>query len=276
VRSTPPTLDEDHVIAVSPRHTVRLTHDYAPMIRRAPRQDFVVRTIASRQANGMPLMSADLVIASEDTRARFPAARTYPLHFRKTYYPGRLHGDPKEEFDRQTEAAALIGLPPPIGYSGDVFRSCLVPGLPYARLSPFGCEPEESNLPRAEELALATAAGLWRMAEEAFARVTALHEGGLAHGDAELHNFIVCPSPLEIVMIDFEVAVRREACTEAAWLSTCRKDLTPLLREAVLLQCSLGPQPGALAELANARIDASFKDPERFRRELDRRATPRA
>ena len=37
----------------------------------------------------MPLMSADLVIASEDTRVRFAAARTYPLHFRKTYYPGR-------------------------------------------------------------------------------------------------------------------------------------------------------------------------------------------
>jgi hypothetical protein len=264
------------VIAVSPRHTVRLMPDYAPMIRRAPRQDFVVRTIASRQVNGMPLMSADLVIASEDTRDRFPAARTYPLHFRKRYYPGRLHGDPKQEFDRQTEAAALIKLPAPIGYSGDVFRSCLVPGLPYARLSPFGLEPEESNLTRAEELPLATAAGLWRMAEEAFAQLTTLHAGGLAHGDAELHNFIVCPSPLEVVMIDFEVALRQDATTEANWQTTCRKDLTPLLREAVLLQCSLGPQPGALAELARDRIGEAFKNPDRFQRELDRRATPSA
>jgi hypothetical protein len=277
VRSAPPTQDDDLAIAVSPRHTVRLTHDYAPMIRHAPREDFVVRTIASRYANDMPLMSADLVIASEDTRQRFPAARTYPLHFRKRYYPGRLHGDPKLEFDRQSEAATLVGIPPPIGYSSDIFRSCLVPGLPYSRLSPFGAEPEESNIARAEELELAAAAGLWRMAEAAFTQLITMHAGGLAHGDAELHNFIVCPSPLEVVMIDFEVAERQDdASTDANWQTICSKDLTPLLREAVLLQCCLGPQPGRLAELARERIDTAFKNPDRFRLELDRRATPSA
>jgi hypothetical protein len=272
----PPGQDDDVVIAVSPRHCVSVGPEYAAMVTRAPRQDLVVRTITRREANGMPLMSADLVIASEDTRVKFAAARTYPLHFRKTYYPGRLHGDPKHEFDRQMEAAALIGLPPPIGYAADVFRSCLLPGLPYARLSPFGVEPEEGNLTRAEQLPLATAAGLWRMVDQVFAQLSALHAGGLVHGDAQLHNFIVCPSPLEVVVIDFEVAQRKEATSEEAWHASCANDLMPVLREAVLLQCCLGPQPGPLTELAWQRIDTLFKNPERFRRELERRANPRA
>ena len=110
--------------------------------------------------------------------------------------------------------------------------------------------------------------GLWRMLESAFAQLQTLHAAGLAHGDAELHNFIVCPSPLEIVMIDFEVALRRDAAAPDVWAATCAKDLVPIAREAVLLQCALGPQPGALAQFALAHIDRSFKDPDRFRREL--------
>ena len=35
-----------------------------------------------------------IVIAGQETRSEFPLAATYPLHFRKTYFPGRLHGDP--------------------------------------------------------------------------------------------------------------------------------------------------------------------------------------
>ena len=270
MRSTLPPNDEDELVAVSPRHAVRISRDYTPMLRRAPGRDFVVRTIARREANGMPLMSADIVIAGHETRERYPAANAYPLHFRKTYYPGRLHGDPREEFERQREAAALIGVPEPIGHSYDTFRTCLLPGTPYARLSPFGIEPEESNLTRAHELPLASAAGLWRLLEAAFEQLSALHAGGIAHGDAELHNFIVCPSPLEIVLIDFEVATRRDAIAPERWQATCDKDLAPLLREAVLLQSSLGPQPGALGQLAARRIDTLFKNPDRFRLELER------
>jgi hypothetical protein len=268
VRSESPPNESDEVVAVSPRHSVRISQDYAVMVQRAPGRDLVVRTIARREANGLPLMSADIVIAGYETREKFPAARTYPLHFRKTYYPGRLHGDPRDEFERQREAAALIGLPEPIGYTYDTFRTCLLPGSPYARLSPFGVEPEESNLALAHALPLASAAGLWRMLESAFAQLQTLHAAGLAHGDAELHNFIVCPSPLEIVMIDFEAAVRRDAVSEEVWEATCRKDLVPVLREAVFLQCALGPQPGALAQVALERIAQTLKHPDRFRREL--------
>src|SRR5690348_7351145 len=107
--------DEDVLVPVSPRHSVLVGAEYAVWIKRAPRQDFVVRTILKREANGMPLMSADIVIAGDETRSRYDLAAQYPLHFRKTYYPGRLHGDPRQELERQNEAAAILNLPPGIG-----------------------------------------------------------------------------------------------------------------------------------------------------------------
>jgi hypothetical protein len=269
-------MDETELVRVSPRHTVRLASEYAHFVRRAPNKDFVVRTIMRREANGLPLVSADIVIAGEQTRAQFPLAAQFPLHFRKTYYPGRLHGDPKQEFDRQTEASALLGLPPPIGYGPDVFRSCLLPGTPYNRLSPFGGEPDESNLAVARKLALATAAGLFHLLSSAFDALQRLHEGGLCHADAELHNLIVCPSPLEILLIDFEAAETRSEVGDAAWQKHCDDDFTPLLKEAVYLQCSLGPQPGPLADMARQRLDQLFKNPDRFRQEISDQANPSA
>jgi hypothetical protein len=265
--------EEDELIAVSPRHSVRLAAEYADLLTRAPSRDFLVRTIARREAKGLPLMSADIVIAGAATREAFPRARQYPLHFRKTYYPGRLHGDPKDEFDRQTEASALIGIPEPIGHEPDTFRACLLPGTPYSRLSPLDVAPEESQLRHARDLDLAAAAGLFRLIESAFASLVALHDGGLAHGDAELHNFIVCPSPLETLLIDFEAALRKDATTDETWEKIVAKDLDPVLREAVLLQCCLGPQSGRLAETARGRIDNLFQSPEPVRREIERSAT---
>ncbi len=264
--------DGEQLIAVSPRHSVRLASEYVELVDHAPSRDFLVRTIARREANGLPLMSAEIVIAGTPTREAFPRARTYPLHFRKTYFPGRLHGDPKHEFDRQTDASALIGIPAPIGHTPDTFRACLLVGTPYRRLSPLDVDPEDSLLRRARGLDLITAAGLLRCIESAFANLVALHEGGLAHGDAELHNFVVCPSPLETLLIDFEAAARRDAGTEEDWARIVAKDLDPLLREAVLLQCCLGPQPGRLAEMARAGADRLFANPDPFLREIDRGA----
>lgn len=264
-------MDELVRVPVSPRHTVVLRDDYAAMIRRPPRSDFVVSTLAKRMAGELPLMTADLVIAGEATRAEFPLAATYPLHFRKTYFPGRLHGDPAVEFAIQARASELVPVPMPIGHTPRTFRSCLIPGRPFSRLSPFGSEPEGSNLPKAERLALESAAGLFRLAEDAYRLLGTLHAGGLAHGDAELHNFIVAPSPLEVLPIDFEAGVRRDDLDDAAWAARVAEDLRPLLRHAVFLLTALGPQPGsALADAALARLDALFKEPERFRNAIER------
>src|ERR1700733_13991095 len=107
-------MDETRLIAVSPRHTVLLAMELYPLVDRPPRLDFVVRTQARREANGLPLMAAEFVIAGEETRRMHPASETYPLHFRKTYFPGRLHSDPQVEFEHQLLASQVCSTPPPI------------------------------------------------------------------------------------------------------------------------------------------------------------------
>lgn len=264
-----PAMSGGRLIPVSPRHSVMLAEEYCHLIDRMPDRDYVVRTLTHRESGDLPLMSADLVIAGKEARNTHPLADQYPLHFRKTYYPGRLHGDPEVEFDNQQRASELIDVPPPIGHWPKGFRACFYPGTPYSRLSPFGAEPEEANIAIARELELAPVVGLWKLLEEAFGKVRALHAGGLAHADLELHNFIVCPSPVEVMIIDFENAVVREA-DEEVWAAKCETDLENILREAVLLQCQLGRQTGALADAALERLDELFKAPDRFQREIAR------
>ncbi len=231
-----------------------------------------MRTLTRREANGLPLMAAEIVIAGESTRNEHPLAATYPLHFKKTYFPARLHGDPQVEYDRQLDASRLIDVFPPIGCTNETFRACMVPGQPFSKLHPFKTDPEDRNVRAARELDFVAAAGLWKLAELAHAALTALHEGGLAHGDAELHNFVVSPSPLEIVTVDFEAAVLRASMSDEDFRKQCQDDLDPLLRLAVLLQCSLGTQPGQLGDAARARIDALFRDPRKFQREIERQS----
>jgi hypothetical protein len=265
-------MDETRPVAVSPRHTVLLATELYLLVDKPPRQDFVVRTRARREANGLPLMTAELVIAGEETRRTHPAAETYPLHFRKTYFPGRMHGDPQVEFEHQLLASQICSTPPPIGHGPTVFRSCLVPGQSYARLTPFGGEPPENNIAKAQKLPLATAAGLWRLAEETLAQLLLLQDAGLAHGDVELHNCIVCPAPLAPILIDFEAAVRRGSIDDAAFETRCQLDLQPLLREAVYLQCAIGRQPSRLGELSWHRLDELFRSPDRFRSAIEMQA----
>jgi hypothetical protein len=262
-------MDDDVRVAVSPRHSVRLLREIAALLGRPPRTDYVVRTIARKEASGLLLMSAEFVVASAETRQKHPLASTYPLHFRKTYSKARLAVDTEKEFENQQLASQIASLPPPIGFDPQVFRSCLVPGRPYPRLSPFGADPEESNIRTAQQLPLASAAGLWRLAEEGHARLSSLHAAGLAHGDAELQNFVVCPSPLELVLVDFEAAVRRDAMAHADWHARCAADMTPLLREAVFLQCALGRQEGPLADVSWREMDRLFRSPDRFRRAIE-------
>ncbi len=265
--------DEDGHIAVSPRHQVLLAREYLALVERPPQRDFVVRTLMRRQVGDLLLMTAELVIAGAETRALHPLAVAYPLHFRKTYFPGQLHDDPQVEFDNHALASRITSQPPPIGYTAKVFRSCLLPGTPYARLSPFsGVEPAERTIPLAEKLPLASAAGLWLLAERALGQLVKLQEGGLAHGDAELHNCIVCPAPLELLFIDFGGSVHRADVGAEAWAARCARDLEPILREAVFLQCALGRQVGPLAELSWERMDRLLPSADRFRRVIERQA----
>ena len=264
-------MEEQRAIAVSPRHQVRLASEYLPLLDRPPARDFVVHVIENRQANGLPLMLAELVIAGRETRHQYPLAQTYPLHFRKTYFSARLHNDPREEFAHAKRASTLVPLlPAPIGSTPTELRCCFIPGRTYNHLSPFQPESEDSNLRNARDLALATAAGLWRLLEEAFSQLRTLHAGGLSHGDAQLSNFIVSPAPLEVILIDFEAALAREQTDSGTWTKRCAADLEPLLHEALLLQANLGRQPGDLGELSFAAADRLFKDPKRILRYVER------
>jgi hypothetical protein len=265
-------MNSDGLISVSPTHHVRLAQEYHHHIRTPPGTDFIVRTIALRKAGDLPLMSAQLVIASAETRHTFPAAATYPLHFRKTYFPASLHGDPQVEYQRQLRASELLPVPPPIGWTPLTFRSCFLPGVPFHRFSSFGLEPEEANIQRALELSLASAAGLWMVLEQAFDHVSTLHRAGFVHGDLELHNMVVCSSPLQLHLIDFENARDRGTASDTQWETLCAKDLRLILREAIYLQCALGEQTGPLAVASLARIDSLFQHPNRFRRAIHRQA----
>jgi hypothetical protein len=263
---------EQMMVPVSPRHAVLLAPEYSQLIGHAPEHDFVMRTIAHREASGLPLMSAEMVIAGKDTRKQFPLAEQYPMHFRKTYFPGRLRGDPSVEFANQQRASEILQAPPPIGWTKDSFRSCFVPGKPYSRLTPFGAEPVENNVLLAEELNLAAAVGLWWLCGQTFAQLERLHAAGMVHGDMELHNITVAPAPAEVVLIDFELAKERKDLSDAEWKKLVAADFSELLKEAVYLQCALGRQPGPLAEMAMERMADLFSSPARFERSIRRQA----
>jgi hypothetical protein len=262
-------MDEQRAIAVTPHHMVRIAAEYLPLIDKPPSRDFVVHAIEHRQANGLPLMSAEIVIAGSQTRAQFPLAETYPLHFRKTYFPARLHGDPQVEYQHALRASAIAALPPPIGASHNQIRCCFIPGRPYARISPFDTDGEEANLRRVRDLPLPAAAGLWHILEQAHQLMTTLHAGGLSHGDAQLQNFIVSPAPLSVQLIDFEAAAVREQIDEASWTKRCDTDFLPILHEAALLQASLGRQQGVMADESLRLAPRLFKDAARVLRYVE-------
>ena len=102
--------------------------------------------------------TAELVIAGAETRRTYPAADAFPLHFRKTYFPGRLHGDPQLEYERHLRASELCATPPPIGYASNGFRSCLVPGQSYARLTLLRWRAAREQHRQGNKAPLATAA----------------------------------------------------------------------------------------------------------------------
>jgi hypothetical protein len=182
-----------------------------------------------------------------------------------------MHGDPQTELELHELASTLVDVPPPIGSTPNSFRSCFLPGTPLNRLTSLGTEPDESNIGLAQELSLATAAGLWRLAEDAFGLLTRMQQGGLAHGDAHLHNFIVCPSPLEVLPIDFEIGVLKGSVSEEVWEERCQADRHHLLKLAVYLQCALGRQRGPLAQESMAGIERWVHPADTFQRVIAER-----
>ena len=114
--------------------------------------------------------------------------------------------------------------------------------------------------------------GPFLLARGIFDLLTKLHEAGICHGDAQLQNFIVCPQPLEVLPIDFEMTVFRDRVDEATWHKRIQEDFVPLFTEAICLQCGLGEQPDALGRASLENITALFHRPERFVSAMERNA----
>lgn len=258
-------------LPLSPLHSVEIAEAYAHLVEQPSEKDFPLHTIARKTAaNGRPLVHSELVIAGRQTRETYPLAARYPVHFLKSYHPWSLHGDPAVEFENTRAAAEILGSPPPIGCDANTFRSTFIPGRPLSKLSPFtGVEPPDRCIPLAREADSAALIGLWRIAEEVFSQLETLHARRFAHGDAELHNIIVCLAPVRAFLIDFESSERDFSGSEKQWTEQRRRDRCELLRLAVFLQCGLGRQAGALAETALQALPYIFRHPSALLASLD-------
>ncbi|MEI7958341.1 MAG: hypothetical protein WCI40_04480 [Verrucomicrobiota bacterium] len=248
-------------IPLSPFHSIEVAESLRYLLARPRENDFSLRSIARKEGpDGRELVQMQLVIAGRQTRAAFPLAEQYPIHFVKSYHPWSFHGDPKVEFENAATAAAILGAPEPIGYDANTIRSAFLPGKPLSRLSPFtDVEPQESCLGIAQQADPAALIGLWKLAEEAYAQVQKLHAKNFFHRDLELHNLIVCTAPVRLFLIDFESAERDFKGTDEERQELCFKDEAELLRLAIYLQSGLGYQSGPLAQASLAALPKLFR-----------------
>lgn len=259
------------MIELSPFHHIELAPAWEEMRDNPPDRDQVIRTVSRKLLNDQPLIQGDLVLAGLDTRAEFPLAEKYPVHFRKTYYPGAFHKPPQEEYDHHLQISRILDVPPPIGATRNSFRSCMIPGTPLNRLSPFGVEPPERNIGVAEEKDVTSLMGLWSLFETVHEQITTLHASGLAHGDLFLHNIIIPSSPIGVFLIDFELVIEKKEVSDEAWEKACAADFDELYHGAVYIQCGLGKQNGPLAEESLGFLDDLFGNTApRFQKAVER------
>jgi len=248
------------MIELSPYHQIELAPAWEALRDNPPDRDQVIRTVSRKMLNDQPLIQGDLVFAGLDTKAEFPLAEKYPVHFRKTYYPGAFHKPPQQEYDHHLQISEILNVPPPIGATRNSFRSCMIPGTPLDRLSPFGIEPPDHNIGIAEDCELTSLMGLWKLFENVHDQITKLHAAGLAHGDLFLHNIIISLSPIGVFLIDFELAVEKKEISAEEWQKACSNDFEEVHRAATYVQCGLGRQSGSLAETSLSHLDLLFGD----------------
>lgn len=259
------------MIELSPYHQIKLNPAWEALKDNPPDRDQIIRTVSRKMLNDQPLIQGDLVFAGLDTQAEFPLAKKYPVHFRKTYYPGAFHKPPQREYDHHLQISGILEVPPPIGATRNSFRSCMIPGTPLNRLSPFGVEPLDRNIAIAEDCDTTSLMGMWGLLETIHGQITKLHGAGLAHGDLFLHNIIVSSSPIGVFLIDFELAVEKKEVSDEDWEKACAADFEELYQTATYVQCGLGKQAGHLAEASLAHLKPLFGDSApRFKKAVSR------
>jgi len=205
------------MIELSPYHQIQLAPAWEDLRDNPPDRDQVIRTVSRKMLNDQPLIQGDLVFAGLETRAEFPLAEKYPVHFRKTYYPVAFHKPPQLEYDHHLQVSKILDVPPPIGATKNSFRSCMIPGIPLNRISPFGIEPLDRNIGVAEECESSSLIGMWGLFASVQDQVEKLHAAGIAHGDLFMHNIIISLSPIGVFLIDFELAVEKKKVSSEDW-----------------------------------------------------------
>jgi hypothetical protein len=85
----------------------------------------------------------------------------------------------------------------------------------------------------------------------------------------ELHNVVICTSPIQTFMIDFESSESSFVGPEKSWNDLRLRDYYELLRLAVYLQCGLGRQKGALAQKSLENLSLLFDTSSTFAARLD-------
>jgi hypothetical protein len=258
-------------VSLSPLHTIELAEGLAHLLVKPPEKDFPLYSISRKTApDGRELVHSELVIAGKRTRATYPLADQYPVHFLKSYHPWSFHGNPRIEFENNQAAAQILGTPEPIGFDNNSFRAPFIPGKPLSKLSPFtNIEPLHRCIGIAQQIEPATLIGLWRLGEEVFAQIDKLHSQRFCHGDLELHNIIVCTGPIQTFLVDFEGSEKAFSGTEKNWEQRRWGDLFELLRLAVYVQCGIGSQRGPLARKALQDLPKLFQDASTFSARLD-------
>src|SRR5690606_10765744 len=118
-----------------PHHRLLLAEVYEDYLAEPGENDFVLRELANKKSpTQQSLVQGSLVVSGKKTRAAFPLASEYPVHFRKTFSPMAFRRDPEGEYRRHLRASELIELPPPNGATKDSVRSCFIPGKPLNRM----------------------------------------------------------------------------------------------------------------------------------------------
>ena len=259
------------LVPVSPLHSIELAEGLRHLLERPPEKDFPVSTMARKKApDGRELVHSELVIAGKRTRSAFPLANKYPVHFLKSYHPWSFHGDPAIEFANTQTAAEILNIPEPIGYDSNSFRTCFLPGKPLSKLSPLtSIDPPHRCLVIAQQIDPPTLIGLWHLAESVFDQVEKLHAQRFCHGDLELHNVVICTSPIQTFLIDFEGSEKSFSGPEKSWNERRLRDHYELLRLAVYLQCGLGRQKGPLAQRSLENLSLLFDSTSTFSARLD-------
>ncbi len=258
-------------VSLSPLHSIKLAEGLAHLVSKPPEKDFPVYSISRKTApDGRELVHSELIVAGKRTRATYPLADLYPVHFLKSYHPWSFHGNPRIEFENNQAAAQILGTPEPIGFDSNSFRAPFVPGKPLSKLSPFtNIEPPLRCLGIAQETDPAALIGLWRLAEEVFEQIEKLHSQRFCHGDMELHNIVVCTRPIQTFLVDFESSERAFYGSDKSWEQRRSGDLFELERLAVYLQCGIGTQQGPLARKSLEDLSKLFADASTFGARLD-------